>query len=382
MKICIVGSGNEGTGLAGLLALEPDVQEVVLADISAERLERARRRVESLRPRSSTRLRCMRVNAEDSENVAAVADGSDVVFHAVSPAFNLSVMRACLKVNAHYCDLFAMCADVPDVPYDETIEAQKELDNSFKAAGIAGVPCIGISPGWTTLSAKHMFAGFDEIDRVVIRNVDWIDSDALLAPAPPKLLLQMWLGPPGPLFMEDGAFKPVDLLLSEEQYEFPPPVGRQGIFAQTLPLDSPILNRYGGKSIRRIDERGAILSGGLGAKDIWLKAIQQQTSRETGTDDFFGLFGKSYEETAGTDFAEAYRSGRIRDGAFASAVEVTGGQAGVRVRHTVTCVSTLEQTRHLIPWGNPGTFATVGGMVIELILMLGRHECKRPVWAG
>jgi hypothetical protein len=287
-------------------------------------------------------------------------------------------MRACLEVGANYCDLLSKSREVPGVADAETIEAQLEMDGAFKLAGVTAIPCVGISPGWTTIAAKYVIDQLDSVDRLIIRNIDWLDSDEILACAPPEVILEMWLGPPNPVRLNHGRVEEIDLLSSEELYEFPKPVGRQGIFTQTFGIDGVILNKFAGKPIGHIEEKGAVLSGGLGAKDIWLKVIQQQTSKHKSADNMLELFGRSYVETsADFDFEEACRTGRIRDAAFASAVEVTGMKDGRRVRHTMSCLSTLSRSQESIPWAEPGVFATIGGLVIELVLMLGRSEFNK-----
>lgn len=377
MKVCVVGSGNEGTGIAALLAVEQDVDEIVFADIDLARAQAAADHVRSLGDRVRAKLRVRRVDAAEMDDVAQVAAGSNLVFHGILPQFNLPVMRACLQVGAHYCDLLSLSSEVPGTAPAETIEAQLALDGEFRRAGLTAFPCIGISPGWTTIAAKHLVNQFEVVDRLAIRNIDWIDSQELLACAPPSVILEMWLGPPGPVRLRDGRVEPVDLLASEEIYQFPAPIGRQGIFTQTFGIDGIIINKYAGKRIPLIEEKGAVLSGGLGSKDLWIKAIQQQTSKHTGAENMLGLFGKSFVASSDIDFRSACDSGRIRNAAFASAVEVTGMCNGERVRHTLSCLSTLEATRRAIPWAEPGVFATIGGLVIELLLMLGRNQFNR-----
>ena len=48
MKVCIVGTGNQGTGVAGLLAQEKDVEKLILVDIELARAEKSKSLVESL----------------------------------------------------------------------------------------------------------------------------------------------------------------------------------------------------------------------------------------------------------------------------------------------------------------------------------------------
>jgi hypothetical protein len=382
MKICLLGCGNQGAGLAGLLAMEHDVDELVFADFDLNRADHAMEQVKRLGGFSARekKFRTVRANAENVEDVVRAANGVDCVFHGILPAYNIQVMKACLRIGAHYCDLLSHSREVPGTLDAETIEAQLEMDEQFKSAGLCALPCLGVSPGWTTVAAKYMIDQLDSVDRLIVRNVDWLDSKELLACAPPFLVMQMWLGPPNPVRLEDGRITEIDLLSSEETYEFPAPVGRRAILASTLGLDMIILHRFAGKPIHVIEEKGALLSGGLSAKDIWIKAIQQQTSKHDGAENMMALFGKSFLPTVDLDLRKAYETGRIKDGAFASVVEVTGRKGNDNIRHTISCVSTLGRTRELLPWAVPGVFATIGGVLIEMLLKLGRNEfCKRGV---
>lgn len=108
MKVCIVGTGSQGTGLAGLLSMEKDVEQLTIADYSEKNLETARELIGSLGDRRQVKdLRLKKVNAGDVDDVASVIAGSDIVFNGIIPKFNLSIMKACIREKCHYLDLFA-----------------------------------------------------------------------------------------------------------------------------------------------------------------------------------------------------------------------------------------------------------------------------------
>ena len=110
-------------------------------------------------------------------------------------------------------------------------------------------------------------------------------------------------------------------------------------------------------------------------KDVWIKAISEQTSKHVGTENMFELFGQSLKIT--TDFKQLCDEGKLKGGALGCAQEVTGTKDGVAVRHTAYCVTTLEEAMKHIPWAGHQVYGTVGGVVIELILALCRGELKR-----
>ena len=56
MKVCIVGTGNQGTGMAGLLAQESDCKELILVDILLEKAQKAEALVRSMGERCNAEI--------------------------------------------------------------------------------------------------------------------------------------------------------------------------------------------------------------------------------------------------------------------------------------------------------------------------------------
>ena len=110
-------------------------------------------------------------------------------------------------------------------------------------------------------------------------------------------------------------------------------------------------------------------------KDVWIKAISEQTARHTGAENMFELFGQSLKIT--TDFKQLRDEGILRNGALGCAQEITGTKDGVPVRHTAYCVATLSEAMKHLPWAGHQVYGTVGGVVIELMLALCRGELKQ-----
>lgn len=102
-------------------------------------------------------------------------------------------MKACIKEKCHYLDLFASPYEGDGISKEETIGAQFELDNEFKEIGRLALPSIGMSPGWTSLASQYMMDTMDEVDDVVIRWGDYIDTDEFLAPISPITVFEEWV---------------------------------------------------------------------------------------------------------------------------------------------------------------------------------------------
>ncbi len=385
MRISIVGCGNQGAGMAGMLAHEPEVDKVVVIARDAGRLQRAVETVASMgRPGGQGWIEGRQADPADVESLARAAEGSDLILNATVPALNMPVMKACLRLGAHYMDLYSYSRALPGAPDSETVEAQLELNNDFEQAGLSAFPCLGISPGWTTLAARYLADGLDTVDSVIVRNVDWIESKDLLALCIPEIMLSLWLSPPGPVYLQRGEVRSRGLLESEELYEFPQPVGSRHIYTITSLADAVLTSRFIGKPVGLIEEKGALLSGGLSQKDIWITALQRQTAAEhpemaPRSEPLLTVLGSSFGLAGDLDIQVALREGTITDGAFASVVEVTGARDGRTFRRTISCVSTLRRGLELVPWAvaAAGIFATVGTIPVELLLMLCRGESIR-----
>lgn len=374
MKVAVVGSGNQGTGLAGLLAREPDVERIVLADRDPAMVGTAVRLIEDLDGVDPGRLRLVpvTVDAADAPAVARTIAGCDIVFNGTVPKFNLPIMEACLKAGAHYLDLFGLPYEGSGVPKAETIGAQFELDGEFKARGLLALPSVGMSPGWTSLAADYMIAGMDTVESVVIRWADWLDTTAFIAPISPEVLFHEWFGAPYPLCVVEGKPTEVDLLESEEYFDFPAPIGSMPVYTVTAHPDIVLIPQFCDKPIGRVEEKGGIVLGRLTMKDIWIKAIRAQTGKESPGPEQTAeeRFARSF--LAPIEFFNLYESGALTDAALSFTTEVTGTKAGHRVKHICYYTSTLELAQQHLPWASHSVYGTVGGMPIELVLGLGR----------
>ena len=93
MKISIVGCGNQGTGLAGLLAMEEDVETLVLVDYDPEMVKTANSFIKELGDKVSVKnIISEQVDAMDSKDVARVIEGTDLVFNGIVPKCNIPIM--------------------------------------------------------------------------------------------------------------------------------------------------------------------------------------------------------------------------------------------------------------------------------------------------
>jgi saccharopine dehydrogenase-like NADP-dependent oxidoreductase len=382
MKICIIGCGNMGTGLACLLAMEEDVERLTLADNNTKLVERALSKVES-QGGNVKKIKGVQVDALKQEEVARVAEGVDIVFNGTYPSCNVSIMQACLDAGAHYLDLAAMPFKMPGVPPLNTLEAQFELDDKFKAGGLTAIPSAGVAPGWTDLAARYIIDQLDTVDKVIVRFGDWYDSEEMILALSPPAIFAEFFGPPGySLCSENGEGKKVDLWRSEEVYEFPDPVGRITLFTVNVHGEIYTLPRFTGKPIKHVEVKGGWQVRKLSIKEMWIRAMAKQMPHHLGSEmiNMIELFSSSIKGP--WDFKDACDKGIVKDGAVAFSVEVSGTKGGQQVLHTVYNVITLSESLKHLPWASHGVYATVSVLPLELVLMLGRGELtKRGVVA-
>lgn len=379
MKVCIIGSGSQGTGLAGLLAMEPEVERLVIADYSEKSLKTAYDLIMSLGDRIRVpQIEAKRVNAADVDDVANVIRGCDIVFHCIIPKFNIPVMKACIQEKASYLDLFASPYEGEGISHDETIGAQFELHEAFKANGCIALPSVGMSPGWTSLAAQYMIDTMDEIDSVIIRWGDFLDTDEYIAPVAPYVVFHEWFGAPYPVRTAYGKAEKVDLVESEEEFTFPAPIGTKKIYTVTSHPDIVLIPQFAGKPIPVCEEKGGIFIGKMTMKDVWVKAIQQATSKqgdETENLNMMDEFGKALIQPL--EYGRLLKEGKIRDHGVCFSCEVCGKKDGSQISHICYYTSTLETALEYLPWASPAVYGTVGGMPIELVLAIGRGEIQQ-----
>lgn len=213
MRMLVMGAGLQGSACAYDLLQNAEFEQVVLADM----------RVESLPPfldryRRDPRLRLVRVDARNEEEVRDAMKGVTACMNALPYYFNIDITRLAVEAGVHYCDLGGNTAIVFD---------QMKLDDAAKAKGISVIPDCGLAPGMVNILAAAGIAELDQPETVRIR-VGGLPQD----PEPP-LNYQIVYSLHGVLdyyttdswVLRDGEPMEVDALSEVEPIEFPEPVG-------------------------------------------------------------------------------------------------------------------------------------------------------------
>lgn len=372
MKIAIVGCGAQGALVASLLSKEDDVEQMILCDREEDAIKRAESWIESFG--AKVEIKGSKVESTRREEIAQAAKGSDLIFNATFPDSNIPIMKACLDVGANYIDLLGMPFELPGVHKDETVDAQIEMNDEFREAGLTALVSMGVCPGWTDMAAKYIIDQLDTVDEVMLRYGEKTDAKKFVAGFSRDVIMAEWFGPPYPVASENGKVVEVDLLDSAELYEFPEPVGKMTVYTVTLHTEVRSIPAFVEKPIRRLELKGGLEHGGYSLKDMWVKLIREQTSKHKGTDDMCWQFGQSFIHPA--DFRKAYDEGIVKNAAVAFSVEVTGTKNGGTVRHTAHNVCTAEEAMKHHPECGHGNWVTVVPSLV-MVMMLHRGEIKQ-----
>lgn len=226
MKVLIVGAGGQGGACASILARQEEIEEIRLVDLKKETADAVADEI------NSPKLKTGAVNATDPDDVAAAAEGVDVVVDMVMPWMATYVMKGALAAKANYINTAF------DDPYwDEFLEGKSidelTLCKEFKDAGLTALFGCGFAPGMTNVLARKFANKLDQVDSIKMR----IGKATILpGEAPYDWVLRPWnpgWSPKQALVdcasstyaLENGEFVKYKPFGGLEMCDFPEPVG-------------------------------------------------------------------------------------------------------------------------------------------------------------
>jgi saccharopine dehydrogenase (NAD+, L-lysine forming) len=172
MRILIVGAGGVGSAAARIAARRDFPSQVVVADYSLSRAEKAVQAV------------------DDKRFIAAQLDGSDQaglvafiteyridgVLGATDPRFTMPIFRAALESRVHYMDMaMSMSKPHPTDPYSQTGvklgDDQFALSDDWVDSGRIALVGMGVEPGLADVFARYATDYlFNELDDAAVRD--------------------------------------------------------------------------------------------------------------------------------------------------------------------------------------------------------------------
>jgi len=153
MRVLVLGAGQQGTACAYDLMTTTDC-EVVLADKYLGGLP------SFLEPYLETRLRLLKLDADDRSGVRSAMEGMTATMSALPFPYNLEMAVAALETGSHFCDLGGNT---------RIVEEQRKLHQRAVAAGLSIVADCGLAPGLVNILAEHGIRQLAEAREVYLK---------------------------------------------------------------------------------------------------------------------------------------------------------------------------------------------------------------------
>ena len=298
MRIFVLGAGATGSLLAQLLQRQGHT--VWCGDRD---LERARR---FLGKKSSIPI--TEVNARNLHGIVRAARGCQLIVNASASVFNQIVMRAALRLRAHYLDLSSHLTRNPFKA------EQLAYTRRFQQKNRTAVINTGAAPGLTNLLVKRAAETLHEVESVQIRLYESTESDDPISQWSPEVTFDEAIS--RPRVFRNGRFHMGKRFAELEKFRFPDPIGSANVVlaAQdevgTLPYFVPMQNmdvKIGGNEFDRLRR--------------WYKQGKLSKSR--------GIVRQRFPYTLSPrKIAKLIRRGELQNARFAAVVIVRGVKRG------------------------------------------------------
>jgi hypothetical protein len=212
MRIFVLGAGGTGSLLAQLLARQGHTVWCGDRDV-----ERARR---FLGKKSEIEIR--EANARNLWSIVRAGRGCNLLINASPAVYNEIILRAALRLRAHYMDLNAHLNRNPFKP------EQLRFHKRFVAKNRAALICVGAAPGLTNLLAKRASELLDSVDSIQIRLFESTESKDPISTWSPEAAYDAAIS--RPRVYRDGRFKLARRFDERERFRFPPPMGETPVY--------------------------------------------------------------------------------------------------------------------------------------------------------
>ncbi len=329
MRIFVLGTGATGSYLAHLLSRQG--HQVTCGDRD---LDRARRFLGK-----KSKIPVVEVNARNLWGIVRAARGTQLLVNASASVFNEIVLRAALRLRAHYADLSAHLTRNPF-----KVE-QLRFDERFQKKNRVAVITTGAAPGLTNLLVARASALMDSVDAVYIRLYESIESDDPVSQWSAEVSFDEAISLPR--IVRAGHFKYGKRFGEPEKFRFPQPIGETTVVlaaqdeVATVPYFLKLKDmdvKIGGNEIDRLRR--------------WYKQGKLSKSR--------GLVASRFPKTPSPrQVARMIRQGKLQNARFAAAVVVRGARQDrpIEVRYDATFPS-LYQIRQRGLALSPVSYAT------------------------
>src|SRR3984893_14765027 len=298
MRIFVLGAGATGSLLAQLLERKGHL--VWCGDGDPKRGRHF------LGERST--IAVAEVSARNLYGIVRVARGSNLIVNASASVFNQIVMRAALRLRAHYVDLSSHLTRNPFKA--EQFAFAKRFEEKNRTALINA----GAAPGLVNLLIKRASEMLDEVESVQVRLYESTESDDPISQWSPEVSFDEAIS--NPRVYRDGKFRMEKRFAEPEKFRFPDPIGNANVVlaaqdeVATIPYVIPLRNmdvKIGGNEFDRLRR--------------WYKQRKLSKSR--------GIVPQRYPQTSSPRMiAKLIRQGVLQNARFVAALMVRGVNRG------------------------------------------------------
>jgi len=242
MRIFVLGAGGTGALLAHLLKRQGHT--VWCGDRDPERGRRFLGK--------NSGIEVVETNARNLWAIVRSGRGANLVVNASPPVYNEIILRAALRLRAHYLDLNAHLTRHPFKP------EQLRFHKRFAAKNRAALICTGVAPGLTNLLAKRAAELLDAVESIHIRLFESTES---------KDPVSTWSAEAAydaatsrPRVYRAGRFALARRFDERELFRFPAPIGETPVYLAAqdevcmLPYNIPVREadaKIGGNDFER-----------------------------------------------------------------------------------------------------------------------------------
>jgi hypothetical protein len=212
MRIFVLGAGGTGSLLAGLLARQGHT--VWCGDRDVDRAARF------LGKKSN--IKVVEANARNLWSIVRAARGANLVVNASPAVYNKIILRAALRLRAHYLDLNSHLVHHPFRP------EQFRFHKRFLAKNRAALICAGAAPGLTNLLAQRGSELLDSVEAMQIRLFESTESKDPISTWSADVAYDAAIS--WPRVYRNGRFGLAKRFDGREKFRFPPPIGETPVY--------------------------------------------------------------------------------------------------------------------------------------------------------
>jgi saccharopine dehydrogenase-like protein len=212
MRIFVLGVGGAGSLLAQLLVRQGHT--VWCGDRDPERARKFLGK--------KSEIKVLETNARNLWSIVRAARGCNLIVNASPAVFNEIILRAALRLRAHYLDLNSHLTRSLFKP------EQLRFNKRFVAKNRVALICTGAAPGLTNLLAKRGSELLDSVESVQLRLFESTESKDPVSTWSPEGAYDEAIS--RPRVYRNGRFALAKRFADREKFRFPPPIGETTVY--------------------------------------------------------------------------------------------------------------------------------------------------------